>query len=126
MRHIPKNYKELSLYKEDMKRLYLKAYELLQKGWSQGTSARDIRGNVVTYCEDSATNFCSAGAIYRARYELFGRDDYIDNELMIRIQDFYQKRYNTNYSLSTFNDNHTYEEVMKLWKDFGIEMKYLR
>lgn len=46
-----------------------RAMELIQKGWTQGTLARDKRGRPVIIIDEKACAFCLIGAIRRAEFE---------------------------------------------------------
>ena len=56
------------------KQLLDKAVEILSDPvrWTQEVMAADSEGNYTSYEGDSATCFCSIGAVYRAHYELTG------------------------------------------------------
>ena len=44
----------------------MKAWELLERGWTQGSLARDAAGKSVYVDDPSACQFCPAGAVARA------------------------------------------------------------
>lgn len=112
------------------KRLFLRAYDLVQKGWTQHVLARDINGESIYPEELEAVTFCSSGAIQRADYDLLrDRENHNRskrvNELLKNFQQYIRFRLEYNIKLVTFNDNYTHEEVLQMWKDFGKMKGYL-
>jgi hypothetical protein len=90
------------------------AYKLLEKGECKGAYARDAEGRTVYIKGQEASCFCSAGAVMRVTElsELTVHDSPI-----VRHLDNTAKRLCGRNSIAWANDNLTYEEVKKIWKE---------
>ncbi len=75
--------------------------------WTHRVYARDARGFEVTLDNDTAVCFCSLGAIlYTTKCKNFDAEYYLERVV----------QQNTRFdTISSFNDNSTYEEVASLW-----------
>lgn len=56
----------------ESKAIILKAAEIVDRGWTQGEFARDDKGDYCSALDEFAACHCTAGAMSRARADLYG------------------------------------------------------
>jgi hypothetical protein len=54
----------------DLKRILLRAAEIVEDNWTQGVEARNVEGEPVSAYASNAVSWCAIGAITKARSEV--------------------------------------------------------
>lgn len=95
----------------------MKVKELLddKNKWTQGCYARDIHGNELMSDSPYAVCWCLSGAIKKCYTTP------ISNGIIDKIMGaIYNKYPHHRHSIPSFNDQHTYEEVMEIVNELDI------
>lgn len=93
------------------------AYTVIQdpKHWTQGQISADARGRNISPSDEKAEKWCSLGALLKAAYIL----GLYKVEEEVRKQVFHRAEAILNICAGReyvgYNDEHTHEEVMRLW-----------
>lgn len=107
-----------------MSEFLIKAKALIDspEKWTQGAFARDNAGYEVPSLDSSACRFCSGGAILRTCYQLIPdeKNSKQKENIVIFMLESLNTEFQPNKSITSFNDNNTFEDVM-LWWDNAIE-----
>lgn len=96
----------------------LRAAEIVETNWTQGSNARDAKGNRVLWDDPTAVSFCMLGAMHKASFGPFGNDQ--DSPIFKQLQLFVRRRHGTPFPWQ-FNDRDgtTAEMVATELRDFA-------
>lgn len=80
--------------------------------WTQGTEARDAKGEPVLASNASAVSFCSLGAMFASEPDRLANYVAAVFRTAARVA-----KSEAAFAIGTYNDQHTHSEVMQLWDD---------
>lgn len=98
--------------------IFERAFELIrdEKGWCQGTTAKDKNGCSTAAQYEKAVSFCTYGAILRARYEITGSTKAVTvGDHVLDALDSAARELGKSGAIS-YNDYNTHAEVMAMWE----------